>query len=155
MLLEPPALRRQPAVDGSVYEEPGADTEAIDELLAVQSRAFGLPGSAQGWAGIIREGLRSGVFFAGLARDAAGRVVSTALLLGDGRVAELAGVGTLPEARGQGLGGMVSAELAATGFGAGLHLIWLSADAEAIRVYERVGFRRAGTQLNFESPERD
>jgi ribosomal protein S18 acetylase RimI-like enzyme len=151
MVVEPSSLRQTDPEAGFQYEEPPADAHAIDELLIAQSHAFGMAGSAEGWSEIVREGIRAGVFRAGLARASGGEVTSAALLLGDGRVAELAGVGTVPGYRGKGLAGFVSGRLIASGFADGLELVWLSADSGAVGVYERLGFRTIGTQLNFEA----
>ncbi|SCL23807.1 GNAT family N-acetyltransferase [Micromonospora inyonensis] len=61
-------------------------------------------------------------------------------------VAEIAGVATLPVARGRGLGAAVTATLARALRDAGTDLVFLSAGSEEIaRVYVRVGFRRVGT----------
>jgi ribosomal protein S18 acetylase RimI-like enzyme len=154
MVVEPAWIVQSDPIAGFDYEQPGADSRAIDELLAAQSRAFGMTGSADGWAEIVREGIRAGVFLAGLVRAPKGVVASAALLLGDGRVAELAGVGTVPEYRGRGLAGLVSGLLIASGFRDGVELAWLSADSSAVSVYERLGFRTIGTQLNFEADPR-
>lgn len=70
--------------------------------------------------------------------------VGTAQRAGD--VVEIAGVGTLPAARRRGLGGAVTAELARDALERGAKLVFLSAGSlDIARVYERVGFRRAGT----------
>jgi len=61
-------------------------------------------------------------------------------------LAEVVGVGTLPAARGRGLGGAVTAALARHALDRGAEEVFLSAgDAAASRVYQRVGFRRVGT----------
>jgi ribosomal protein S18 acetylase RimI-like enzyme len=63
-----------------------------------------------------------------------------------GGVAEIAGIGTLPEFRRQGLAGVVTATLAREAFRRGNDVVYLTAATpEAARVYERVGFRRIAT----------
>lgn len=65
-------------------------------------------------------------------------------LVGD--VAELTGVATLPALRGRGLGSAVTHQLAAAAFSQGARLVFLSAHSDAaLRVYERLGFRRIGS----------
>ncbi|MFE0464364.1 GNAT family N-acetyltransferase [Kitasatospora sp. NPDC058965] len=61
---------------------------------------------------------------------------------------ELAGVGTRPAFRGRGIAGAVTAALAGTMFDRGADSVWLEYSGEGSRrVYERVGFRPAGTRL--------
>jgi ribosomal protein S18 acetylase RimI-like enzyme len=63
-----------------------------------------------------------------------------------GRVAEIAGIATLPLARRRGHGAAVTAALARQALDSGADLVFLSAGSEEIsRVYTRVGFRRIGT----------
>ncbi|PYC77409.1 GNAT family N-acetyltransferase [Streptomyces tateyamensis] len=61
---------------------------------------------------------------------------------------ELAGVGTRPAFRGRGIAAAVTAALAGTMFARGADSVWLEYSGEGSRrVYERVGFRPAGTRL--------
>lgn len=61
---------------------------------------------------------------------------------------ELAGVGTRPAHRGQGIAATVTAVLAETMFAGGAESVWLEYSGEGSRrVYERVGFRPHGTRL--------
>jgi GNAT superfamily N-acetyltransferase len=70
--------------------------------------------------------------------------VGTAQRAGD--VVEIAGVGTLPSARRQGLGGAITAALARDALDRGATLVFVSAGSETIaKVYGQVGFRRTGT----------
>lgn len=62
--------------------------------------------------------------------------------------AELAGVGTRPQYRGQGIAASVTATVAEAAFTAGASSVWLEYDGDGSkRVYERVGFRTAGRRL--------
>lgn len=62
--------------------------------------------------------------------------------------AELSGVGTRPAFRGRGIGGAVTAALTAAMFAKGAGSVWLEYGGEGSRrVYERVGYRPAGTRL--------
>ncbi|MFE0421944.1 GNAT family N-acetyltransferase [Streptomyces sp. NPDC058953] len=66
---------------------------------------------------------------------------------------ELAGVGTRPEFRGRGLAGAVTAALTAAAFAKGAGSVWLEAGGDGSRrVYERVGYRAAGTRLYMRLP---
>ncbi len=61
-------------------------------------------------------------------------------------VTEVMGVATLPSARRQGLGAAVTAALVADARAMGVHTVFQTASSPAVaRVYERVGFVRAGT----------
>lgn len=62
--------------------------------------------------------------------------------------AELAGVGTRPAFRGQGIAAAVTAALTETMFARGAQSVWLEySGAGSRRVYERVGFQPRGTRL--------
>ncbi|MFJ4844854.1 GNAT family N-acetyltransferase [Streptomyces sp. NPDC088733] len=61
---------------------------------------------------------------------------------------ELAGVGTRPAHRGRGIAASVTAALAEAMFARGARSVWLEYSGDGSRgVYERVGFRPAGTRL--------
>jgi len=61
-------------------------------------------------------------------------------------VVEITGVATLPAYRRRGLGGLITATLAADAFARGCDVVYLTAASDdAARVYERVGFRRIAT----------
>ena len=63
-----------------------------------------------------------------------------------GAVTEVVGFGTLPAARGRGLGTAVTAALVADARRGGAEVVFLSAGSDAIaRMYGRLGFRRLGT----------
>ncbi len=122
--------------------------------LVVEQIAFGNPGSPVDEARIERrrKSMRSGNLFVGLARNE-GIPASSALLMVEGQVAELAGVGTLPEFRGKRLAGDASAIAMARFFESGGSLVWLSAaDDSAFSAYRRIGFTQAGHQVNYSLP---
>ncbi|MEU4567311.1 GNAT family N-acetyltransferase [Micromonospora sp. NPDC023956] len=130
---------------------------------AVAAVGFSAPGTAPGAAGPAERNAAVGELDLAAveeeaSRTAAGRRVSAlagtpvegalasgmAMRVDD--VAEIAGVATLPAARGRGLGAAVTAALARALRDAGTDLVFLSAGSEEIaRVYVRVGFRRIGT----------
>ncbi|MGW6448703.1 GNAT family N-acetyltransferase [Lentzea sp. NPDC055074] len=123
------------------------------EVSVVAQLAFSSPGTARGEAGTAERDaeLAAAVPVSTRHRHAVADLpgegvlaVGTAQRAGD--VVEIAGIGTLPAARRRGLGGAVTAELARDALERGAELVFLSAGSEEIaRVYERVGFRRAGT----------
>ena len=140
------------------------DEPDLDRVWAVPAVAFEYPGTATGLAGAIerdkiasghdegvvtmlRERLRSGqsVLAAAFDRDGplgAGSCQSLA------SVAEITGVGVLPSARRMGLGGAVTAALAADAQRRGVQTVFLAAsDDDVARVYTRLGFRRIGTAM--------
>ncbi len=140
------------------------DEPDLDRVWAVPAVAFEHPGTATGLAGAIerdkiasghdegvltmlRERLRSGqsVLAAAFDRDGplgAGSCQSLA------SVAEITGVGVLPAARRMGLGGAVTAALAADAQRRGVQTVFLAAsDDDVARVYRRLGFRRIGTAM--------
>lgn len=70
-----------------------------------------------------------------------------------GDMAEIVGIATLPSARRRGLAGAVTATLAAYAVEHGTRTMLLSAeDDDVARIYERVGFRRAGSTGAAERP---
>ncbi|MGI5505839.1 GNAT family N-acetyltransferase [Lentzea sp. CA-135723] len=123
------------------------------EVTVVAELAFGSPGTDAGTVGVEERdaALAAAVPTSTRHRHAVADLpgegvlaVGTAQRAGD--VVEIAGIGTLPAARRRGLGGAVTAELARDALERGAELVFLSAGSlEIARVYERVGFRRAGT----------
>ncbi len=128
------------------------DTRPV-EVSVVAQLAFSSPGTAAGDVGVAeRDAALAGATpmstrHRHAVADLPGEgvlAVGTAQRAGD--VVEIAGIGTLPAARRRGLGGAVTAELARDALDRGAKLVFLSAGSRDIaRVYERVGFRRAGT----------
>jgi ribosomal protein S18 acetylase RimI-like enzyme len=96
------------------------------------------------------EGFRTrsaaGAYVTAVADSPADGILATGALMRDGDVAEIAGVATLPSARGHGYASQLTAQLARTGLTEGAHLVFLSAgDDDVARLYTKVGFRRIGT----------
>lgn len=134
------------------------DAGANEAFLRRQHLAFG--GSETGELTFLpsfRTGLASGsLMAAGLLER--GEFVAGASLQRGGEAAELAGVWTSPAARRRGLAHAVCWRLLTEYFALGHELCWLSAAEGAEGLYQRLGFRRVGTQLNYglpaEHPER-
>jgi predicted GNAT family acetyltransferase len=67
-------------------------------------------------------------------------------------ITELVGIATVPEFRRRGVATAVTAHVLQTAFAAGVDVACLSAsDAEAGRIYRRVGFRPLGVVLAYTS----
>lgn len=95
----------------------------------------------------LRQSLRRGSSWCAQARIE-GQVVGGATLVPSEGTAELAGVGTHPDHRRRGVALAVSSFLMSEFFNSG-NVVWLSAADDAARaVYERLGFRFVGTQVN-------
>jgi len=124
------------------------DAAAIDAFLNLQADAFGMPlATAHAWRSTLATGLADGMIL-GTVATIAGVVASGATLLVGGDVAELAGVGTGASFRRRGLGSAVCSQLMARYFAGGGTLCWLSAGPEALALYQALGFRTIGTQIN-------
>ncbi|MFD0144449.1 MULTISPECIES: GNAT family N-acetyltransferase [unclassified Streptomyces] len=125
----------------------GAGDAVLESAAAAPFAAFGVapaPGAAANLAGRIEAGLTR----LAAAVDATGTALSAGQYQPVGPVAEVVGVGTLPDARRRGLGLAVTAALVADARAAGVETVFLSAsDASVARLYGRLGFRTVGTAL--------
>lgn len=99
-----------------------------------------------------RKGVASGrLLVAEIVRD--GKVVGSGVAVGDDQVREIAGIGTRPEYRRQGIASAVSEALVRAHFSRGGEIAWLTAgDDAAEAVYAGLGFERAGSQINLSKP---
>jgi ribosomal protein S18 acetylase RimI-like enzyme len=136
----------------------------LDRVWAVPAVAFSHPGTRVGHAGpaerdkiaadhdggtiaMLRERLRSGHSVLAAAFGPDGPLAAGSCQAVDS-VAEITGVGVLPSDRRRGLGGAVTALLAADAADRGVETIFLSAsDAAVARIYARIGFRAIGTAM--------
>jgi ribosomal protein S18 acetylase RimI-like enzyme len=158
--LTPPAVT-EPGVSVRIVSP---DEPDLDRVWAVPAVAFEHPGTATGLAGaierdkiasghdegvvtVLRERLRSGQSVLAAAFDQDGPLgAGSCQALAS--VAEITGVGVLPSARRMGLGGAVTAALAADAQRRGVQTVFLAAsDDDVARVYTRLGFRRIGTAM--------
>jgi ribosomal protein S18 acetylase RimI-like enzyme len=145
------------------------DDERLPAIAAVAGVAFAHPGTAAGPEGRadlaratarrseatdeeLRGRLRDGraVLAAGFLD---GEPVATGMHLPLDGVTEIVGVGTLPVARRRGYGAAVTAALLQDALRHGAGTVFLAAgDEEIARVYESLGFARAGTACIAEPP---
>ncbi|WP_433377658.1 GNAT family N-acetyltransferase [Actinoplanes sp. CA-142083] len=94
----------------------------------------------------FRERAGSGAYVTAVVTSPTDGILATGALMRDGDTAEIAGVATLPSARGRGYASQLTALLARQALNNGVSLIFLSAgDDDVARLYTRVGFRRIGT----------
>jgi ribosomal protein S18 acetylase RimI-like enzyme len=155
MTLRPDAHRAAPAdpaaLVGAAALVDADDDDALDGLMQVQREAFDQPLDEAGEVDFrtrLIQGLARGGRRAALARLDGTPAASGLLLLGGG-TAELAAVGTRPVFRRRGLAEAVCRRLLGAHFDDGHDLVWLSAAVGAEPLYAKLGFRPAGTQLNF------
>lgn len=125
------------------------DEAGARAFLSGQDVAYGAVGGAEcPWLPTLMEGLRrKGMMAAGLEQE--GEFIAGATIQIGGGVGELAGVWTAPSMRRQGLAYAVCRRLLGEYFEAGGDLCWLSSAEGASRLYEKLGFSRVGTQLNY------
>ncbi|WP_330330305.1 GNAT family N-acetyltransferase [Streptomyces sp. NBC_00536] len=168
MVLDPDAVRTPPHPEVRML---GADDPLLRAAVTVPMLAFAAPGTARGAAGPAELAAAaadpaSGTRRAHVARRIGSGQTGLAAAVRDGVVlcsgqynpvgttVEVAGVGTLPAARRQGLAEGVTAALVADALAAGARTVFLSAgDEDVARMYGRIGFRRVGTALIAEPPE--
>jgi ribosomal protein S18 acetylase RimI-like enzyme len=140
---------------GAASGAAGTAPVRIDDLAPDGSLAAGVAGPAERDAvappsveQIAEERRRSaaGLVVSGLVESPTEGVLASGLLQRVGRVAEIAGVATLPSARRRGYASQLTAALARRAIADGADLVFLSAgDDDVARLYSRVGFRRVGT----------
>jgi len=96
---------------------------------------------------VVRDRLRAGRSVLATASGPDGPLASGSYQHAAG-VAEITGVGVLPASRRRGLGAAVTYALAAHAVARGVTTVFLSAaDADAARIYKRLGFREIGTAM--------
>jgi GNAT superfamily N-acetyltransferase len=120
----------------------------VTQFLRWQNIAFGGTDDETGgqWLEPMLLGLAEGSM-RGMWLSQNDQMVSGAIIQGlhDG---ELAGVWTAPQYQGRGYAFVLCQELLSHYFASGQDLCWLSAAEGAQRLYEKLGFKYAGTQLN-------
>ena len=88
----------------------------------------------------------AGLLAGAVVESPADGIVASGVVQQVGDVAEIAGVATLPSARGRGYASQLTASLARHALEHGAGLVFLAAgDDDTARLYSKVGFRRIGT----------
>lgn len=130
------------------------DTEAHRLFHIIQRRAFDAEGEAPPEElAQIRHQIQHG-FWQCVIACLNGHPAGVGTLVPFEMVAELAGVGTLPDARRRGVAATLSSFLVQSHFDSGGDLVWLTAMTDAARAaYRTIGFADAGLQWNYMEPE--
>ena len=130
-----PTATATPVTDGSLITEPAGPAERA----AVPEPSTELVEAA-------RERTLAGRIVTAVVDSPSEGILASGVLQRVGDVGEIAGVATLPSARGRGYASQLTASLARNALNDGVHLVFLSAgDDDVARLYSRVGFRRIGT----------
>ncbi len=144
------ALRREEYAGNHTKARPAAPSDAC-AMRTVSGIAFGMesdPSSDAQTAQSLSDGSLLG------AVSESGGVVACGMAIGTARVREIAGIATLPEFRRQGHARSVICCLLDQFFGSGGEVAWLTpGDDGAERLYESLGFRTVGTQVNYVFPD--
>lgn len=126
-----------------------AESRLLQPFLYGQTRAYSGPDEgALAWLPHLQKGLGAGhILAAALVQE--GEVVAGATVQRGGEVGELAGVWTKAELRRYGFAQRVCRALVSSFFASGGTLCWLSAEPDAFGLYQKLGFGRVGTQVNY------
>lgn len=144
-----PELLQAWAVPGVAFAYPGGEIGRADVAERDKLAADHDPAVIEG----VRDRLRSGRSVLATASGPDGPLAAGSYQYTAG-VAEITGIGVLPAARRRGLGAAVTHALAAHALDRDALIIFLSAaDADAARIYTRLGFREIGTAVMAESPD--
>jgi len=154
MACTPDTFRPAHAPGVAVKQVGAEDTEAQRLFHTIQRQAFGAEGEASpGELAQIRHQIQHG-FWRCVIASLEGRPVGAGTLVPFEMVAELAGVGTLPDARRRGVAATLSSFLVHSHFEGGGDLVWLTAMTDAARAaYRTIGFADVGVQWNYMEPE--
>ena len=154
MACTPRSLWIPEPVPGLEFREPRTDDE-LDDLFAIQHRAFEEPGDPEPGAGAATRRVyeNGGILVLATFRGepAAGGSCSAPV---DG-VTELAGVSVATRFRRRGIGAALSAHLTALAHHRGYRLVWLEPADDAVeRIYASIGYRPLGEKLTISLPGR-
>lgn len=138
-----PELLQAWAVPGVAFAHPGGEIGRAGTVERDKLAADHDPASIE----VVRERLRAGRSVLATASGPDGPLASGSYQHADG-VAEITGIGVLPAGRRRGLGAAVTHALAAHALARDTAVVFLSAaDADAARIYTRLGFRQVGTAV--------
>ncbi|MBR7831337.1 GNAT family N-acetyltransferase [Actinospica sp. MGRD01-02] len=152
MACQPQNLDMPEPLPGLEFREPRSDDD-LDELAAIQHRAFGEPGDPEPGMGAAARRVyeNGGILMLALYRgEPAGGGSCSAPVDG---MTELGGVAVAARFRRRGIGAAISAQLTSAAHRRGYRLVWLEPADEAVqRVYAGIGFRPVGEKLNISLP---
>ena len=152
MACQPRNLAVPDPVPGLEFREPRSDDD-LDDLFAIQHRAFEEPGDPEPGAGAgARRIYENGgiVVLAMFRGEPAGGGSCSAPVDG---LTELAGVAVADRFRRRGIGAALSAYLTSRAHRRGYRLVWLEpADDSVERIYAGIGYRTIGEKLNISLP---
>ncbi|MCC6389747.1 MAG: GNAT family N-acetyltransferase [Bryobacterales bacterium] len=150
MACTPDTFRPAHAPGVDVKPVSAGDTEAQRLFHIIQRQAFDAAGEASPEElAQIRHQIRHG-FWRCFIASLDGLPAGVGTLVPFEMAAELAGVGTLPDARRRGVAATLSSSLVASHFEGGGGLVWLTALTEAARAaYRTIGFADVGVQWNY------
>jgi ribosomal protein S18 acetylase RimI-like enzyme len=157
LVCDPQSYRAAPEVRGLEIQRltVGSRSSDLREFVVVERQGFNhrvTEDVTDADCEDLRESMRRGslAFLARLNGQSAGIASCTVPLDG---LTELAGIATLPEYRRHGIASAITAAAAQAAFGCGVEAAFLTAgDAQAGRVYQRVGFRPHATALAYYDP---
>ena len=152
MACQPQNLAAPAPVPGLEFREPRSDDD-LDDLFAIQHRAFNEPGTPEPGAGAgARRIYENGgiVVLAMFRGEPAGGGSCSAPVDG---MTELVGVAVANRFRRRGIGAALSAYLTSRAHHRGYRLVWLEpADDSVERIYASIGYRPLGEKLNISLP---
>lgn len=152
MICTPDTYRAAPAVPGLHITALSASSPVdLRDFITVQRQSFGSdwtpPVTETDVAEFVRTLDTSPSFLARIDGQAAGVGSLTAPI---DRLTEIVGIGTQPALRRRGIAAAITAQALQSAFAQGVEIACLSAaDANAGRVYERVGFQPLATMLAY------
>jgi GNAT superfamily N-acetyltransferase len=143
MVIELDASPRGVAVQRGIVLEELADDADLTEWTAVMAAAYGWrdPSKATAMANLYRRAPGDEVPWVHVLASRDGRPVACASLFTTGGHAFVTNVGTIPEARGQGLGSAVTSATLAIARRVGFDRASLTASAMGRSMYAQLGFR--------------
>jgi ribosomal protein S18 acetylase RimI-like enzyme len=125
------------------------DENSLKEFKGVLVEAYEAPDAlAQGWVDATQRfgiGRTPWQFFLG---RLAGKPVATNIVFTGAGVAGVYGIGTIPSARGQGIGGAITLQPLLATRARGYHHAVLFSSEIGIHAYERIGFRHCGVRIS-------
>ena len=152
MACKPQSLWVPEPVPGLEFREPRTDDE-LDDLFAIQHRAFDEPGDPEPGAGAAARRVyeNGGIVVLAMFRgEPAGGGSCSAPVDG---ITELAGVAVADRFRRRGIGAALSAHLTSRAHRRGYRLVWLEPADDAVeRIYAAIGYRVLGEKLTISLP---